>query len=90
MDFIHKELNNMYLEQTDIIFHKVGRIHSYRTRSVTSNNLFISRGNTQTFQKTMSCSGSVLWNEIQDEIRMTQTLEGFEDKFNEHLAAQQV
>ena len=41
-------------------------------------------------KKTMSYSGSVLWNEIPDEIRMTQTLEGFKDKFKEHLAAQQV
>ena len=38
----------------------------------------------------MSYSGSVLWNEIPDEIRMTQTLEGFKDKFKKHLAAQQV
>ena len=38
----------------------------------------------------MSYSGIVLWNEIPDEITMTQTLEGFKDKFKEHLAAQQV
>ena len=58
--FIDKELNNMHPERTDTIFHKVDNIHSYRARSVTSNNLFIPRGNTQNFQKTMPYSGSVL------------------------------
>ena len=58
--FIYKEFNNMHPERTNIIFHKVDNIHSYKTRSVTSNNLFISGGNTQNFQKTMSYSGSVL------------------------------
>ena len=38
----------------------------------------------------MSYSGSVLWNEIPDEIEMTQTLESFKDKFKKHLAAKQV
>ena len=71
--FIYKELNNMHPERTDTIFLKIDNIHSHRTRSVTSNNLFIPRGNTQNFQKTMSYSGSVLWNEVPDEIRMTQT-----------------
>ena len=88
--FIYKELNNMHPERTDTIFLKIDNIHSHRTRSVTSNNLFIPRGNTQNFQKTMSYSGSVLWNEVPDEIRMTQTLEGFKGKFKEYLTAQQV
>ena len=96
--FIYKELNNMHPEQTDTILHKVDNIHSYRTRSVTSNNLFIPRGKPQNpppkkkqkQKQTMSYSESVLWNEIPDEIKMTQTLESFEDKFKKHLAAQQV
>ena len=88
--FIYKELNNMHPERTDTIFLKIDNIHSHRTRSVTSNNLFIPRGNTQNFQKTMSYSGSVLWNEVPDEIRMTQTLEGFKGEFKEYLTAQQV
>ena len=41
--FIYKEQNNMHPERTNTIFHKVDNIHSYRTRSVTSNNLFIPR-----------------------------------------------
>ena len=80
----------MHPERTDTISHKVDNVYSYGTRSVTSNNLFIPRGNTQNFKKTVSYSGSVLWNEIPDEIRMTQTLEGLKDKFKEHLAARQV
>ena len=58
--FIYKELNNMHPERTNTIFHKVDNIHSCRTRSVTSNNLFIRRGNKQNFKKTMSYSGRVL------------------------------
>ena len=88
--FIYKELNNVHPERTNTIFRKVVNIDSYKTRSVTSNNLFIPRRNTQNFQKTMSYSGSVQWNEIPDEIRMTQTLEGFKGKFKKHLAAQQM
>ena len=34
--------------------------------------------------------GSALWNQTQDEIKMTQTLERFRDKLKKHLAAQQV
>ena len=49
--FIYKELNNMHPERTNTIFHKVDHIHSYKTRSVTDNNFFIPRRNTQNFKK---------------------------------------
>ena len=73
-----------------LLGHPVDNIHCCKTRPVSGNNLFIPGGNTQKFQKTVSYSGSVLWNEIPDEIRMAQTLEGFKDKFKKHLPAQQV
>ena len=60
-----------------------------KTRSATSNNLFIPRGHTQSFQKTMSYSGSKLWHETRAEIKRAQTLDTFKDKFKQHLAAQQ-
>ena len=78
--FAYKELNNLHPEQDIRPFQKPDEQHTYNTRSVTNNNLFIPRGNTQVFNRTMSYSGSRLWNEIPHEIRRVQTLEDFKDK----------
>ena len=87
--FAYKELNNLNLEQDIRPFQKLDKQHTYNTRSVTSNNLLIPRGNTQLFNRTMSYSGSRLWNEIPYEIRRVQTLEDFKDKLKTYLTAQQ-
>ena len=50
---------------------------------------FVVIPNLESFQKTMSYSGSRLWNEILAEIKRSQTLDTFKDKFKQHLAAQQ-
>ena len=97
--FAHKELNNLHPEQdispfqklneqhTYNPFQKLNEQHTYNTRSVTNNNLFIPRGNTQ--DMTMPYSGSRLWNEIPYEIIRVQTLEDFNDKLKTYLTAQQ-
>ena len=87
--FACKELNNLHPEQDIRPFQKLDEEHTYNTRSVTNNNLFIPRGNTQLFNRTMSCSGSRLWNEIPYEVRRVQTLEDFKDKLKTYLTAQQ-
>ena len=88
--FACKELNNLHPEQDICPFQKLDEQHTYNTRSVTNNNLFIPRGNTQLFNRTMSYSGSRLWNEIPYEIRRVQTLEDFKDKLKTYLTAQQI
>ena len=45
--FAYKELNNLHPEQDIRPFQKLDEQHTYNTRSVTNNNLFIPRGNTQ-------------------------------------------
>ena len=85
----YKELNNQHPEQDIRPFQKLDEQHTYNTRSVTNNNLFISRGNTQLFNRTMSYSGSRLWNEIPYEIRRVRTPEDFKDKLKTYLTAQQ-
>ena len=87
--FVYKELNNLHPEQDIHPFQKLDEQHTYNTRSVTNNNLFIPRGNTQLFNRTMSYSGSRLWNEIPYEIRRVQTLEDFKDRLKTYLTAQQ-
>ena len=87
--FVYKEINNLHPEQSDSPFQMLDCLYSYNTRSVSNNNLFIPRGNTQNFQKTMSFSGSKIWNEIPTEIRMAQTLHSFKDQLKKHLATQQ-
>ena len=87
--FVYKEINNLHPEQSDSPFQMLDRLYSYNTRSVSNNNLFIPRGQTQNFQKTMSFSGSKIWNEIPTEIRMAQTLHSFKDQLKKHLATQQ-
>ena len=87
--FVYKEVNNLNAEQADSPFRILDNLHSYNTRSVSNNTLSIPRGKTQNFQKTMSFSGSKIWNEIPTEIRMTQTLHGFNDHLNKHIAAKQ-
>ena len=87
--FAYKELNNLHPEQDISPFQKLDDQRTYNTRSVTNSNLFIPRGDTQLFNRTMSYSGSRLWNEIPYEIRRVQTLEDFKDKLKTYLAAQQ-
>ena len=89
--FVYKELHGLQPEQNETPFRNLNELHTHNTRSVsvTSNNLFIPRGNTQSFHKTVSYSGSRLWNEIPNEIRLTQTLESFKEKYKKHLATQQ-
>ena len=43
-------------------------------------------GKKQNFQKTMSFSGSKIWNEIPTEIRIARTLHSFKDHLKKHLA----
>ena len=52
--FAYKELNNLYPEQDVSPFQKLDDQHTYNTRFVTNNNLFIPRGSTQLFNRTMS------------------------------------
>ena len=87
--FAYKELNNLHPEQDISPFQKLDEQHTYNTRFVTNNNLFIPRGNTQLFNRTMSYSGSRLWIEIPYEVRRVQTLEDFRDKLKTYLTAQQ-
>ena len=87
--FVYKELHSLHPEHDDSLFQELDNLHYHKTRSASSNNLFIPRGDTQIFQKTMSYSGSRLWNEIPAETKRAQTLDTFKDKFKQHLAAQQ-
>ena len=86
--FAYKKLNSLHPEQDIRPFQELEEQHPYNTRSVTNNNLFIPRGNTQLLNRTMSYSGSRLWNEITYEIRRVQTLENFKDKLKSYLTAQ--
>ena len=56
--FVYKEINNFHPEQADSPFHQLDYFHSYSTRSVSNNNLFIPRGKTNNFLKTMAYAGS--------------------------------
>ena len=87
--FAYKELNNLHPEQDISPFQKLDDQHTYNTRSVTNNNLFVPKGNTQLFNRTMWYSRSRLWIEIPYEIRRLQTLEDFKDKSKTYLTAQQ-
>ena len=86
--FVYKEINNLHPEQADSPFQWLDYLHSYSTRSVSNNNLFIPRGKTNNFQKTMAFAGSKIWNEIPKEIRMAQTLHSFKEHLKKHLAEQ--
>ena len=87
--FVYKEKNNLHPEQADSPFQRLSYLHSYSMRSVSNNNLFIARGETNNFQKTMEFAGSKIWNEIPKEIRMAQTLHSFMEHLKKHLAEQQ-
>ena len=87
--FVYKGINNWHPEQADSPFQRLDYVHLYSTRSVSNNNLFIPRGKTNNFQKTMAFAGSKIWNEIPKEIRMAQTLHSFKEHLKKHLAEQQ-
>ena len=83
------ELNNLHPEQDDSPFQRLDCSHSYNKRSVSNNKLFIPKGKTQNFQKTMAFAGSKIWNEISKEIIMALTLHSFKEHLKKHLALQQ-
>ena len=87
--FVYKEINNFHPEQADSLIQRLDYFHSYSTRSVSNNNLFIPKGKTNNFQKTEAFAGSKIWNEIPKEIRMAQTLQSFKEHLKKHLAEQQ-
>ena len=87
--FVYNEINNLHPEQADNPFQRLDCLHSYSTRSVSNNNLFIPRGKTNNFQKTMAFAGSKIWNKIPKEIGMAQTLHSFKEHLKKHLAEQQ-
>ena len=71
-----------------LIFHINEGTHAMLDLS-SNNNLFIPKGKTNNFQKTMAFAGSKIWNEISKEIRMAQTLQSFKEHLKKHLAEQQ-
>ena len=60
--FVYKEINNLHPEKADSPFQRLDYLHSYSTRSVSNNNLFIPRGKRNNFKKTMGFAGSKIWN----------------------------
>ena len=84
--FVYKELLSLHPERDESLFQELDNFH--KNRPATSNSLFIPGGDTK-FSKAMSYSGNRLWNEIPAEIKRSQTLDTFKDKFKQHLAAQQ-
>ena len=87
--FVYKEINNLHPEQADSPFQWLDYLHSFSTRAVSNNNLFILRGKTNNFQKTMAFSENKIWNEIPKEIRMARTIQSFKEHLKKHLAEQQ-
>ena len=49
--FVYREINNLHPEQADSLFQQLAYLHSYSTRSVNSNYLFIPRGKPIIFRK---------------------------------------
>ena len=49
--FVYKEIKQVHPEQADSLFQMLDCLHTYNTRSVSDNNLFIPRGKTQNLQK---------------------------------------
>ena len=84
--YVYKGLNNLHPEKSHSPFQKLENVHLHGTRSVTNENLFLPRGNSQIFHKTISYSGSRLWNEIP--AGMAQTLESFKSQHKVYLVTQ--
>ena len=49
--FVYKEINNLHPEQAESPFQTLDCLHSYNTRAVCNNNLFIPRGKHRIFRK---------------------------------------
>ena len=51
--FVYKELNNLHPQKSHSPFQKLEHAHLHGTRSVTNDNLFLPRGNSKLFRKTI-------------------------------------
>ena len=75
--FVFKAINGRIPDQLNEMYSKSNTIHSHRTRAATADCLFIERTNLTAGQKSISVSGSKLWNEILFHIRNFTIIECF-------------
>ena len=81
-------MNGFIPDQFNEMFSKSISIHSDGTRAPATDCLFIKRTNLAAGQKSISVSGSKLWNEIPFDMRNLQSLNVFEKKYKEFLMDQ--
>ena len=85
---VFKAISGLIPDKFNEMYSKRNTIHSHSTRAAATDCLFIERTNLTAGQKSVSLSGSKLSNEIPFDIRNSQSLNVFRNKYNEFLIDQ--
>ena len=86
--FVFKAINGLIPDQFNEMYSKSNTVHSHGTSAATTDCLFVERTHLTARRKSISVSGSKLWNEIPFDIRNSQSLNVFEKKYKEFLMDQ--
>ena len=86
--FVFKAINGLIPDQFNEMYSKSKTTHSHGTRAAATDCLFIERSNLTAGQRSVSVSGSKLWNEIPFDIRNSQSLNVFRKKYKEFFMDQ--
>ena len=78
------------LDNIKDLFQTVDAVHSYKTRRATDGRLHTVHTNLCIAQRSISCSGVKIWNDISKNIRDAQSIEVFiKKRLKEHLLSEQ-
>ena len=70
------------------LFQTVDDVHSCKTRAATDGKLHTVHTNLGITQRSISCSGVKIWNDLPKNIRDAQSIDVFEERLKEHLLSE--
>ena len=71
------------------LFQTVDAVHSYKTRAASDGKLHAVHTNLGITQRSISCSGVKIWNDLPKNIRDAQSIDVFKKRLKEHLLSEQ-
>ena len=82
---MYKTLNNLAPSYLTDCFNFTSSVHSRSRRSISNNDLYVPKPNTELFRKSFVYSGSKLWNNLPYHVKNAETLGKFKKLYLEHL-----
>ena len=85
LSLIYKIKNGHAPGHTRQMFEGCEDIHNHKTRSVSSGNFYIKKMNTAKGQTRFAYSGTMAWNNLQESLRSSVSLDAFQRNLKKHI-----